>query len=168
MNLSWRSPLFIFFCRSFQTVLLLVFSLQSGYCFICFMSGCRILRHWLLRLCSNMGCGAVIEFTCVNSLMAHCLGKGYMLIVSHGAMAIQGLLYIPNYNFKLRHLTVAGIVLLHNEIIDYVFGMMPIYGKLTNYMDEIGYFTFWLSVFTILLVYHLMFGRKRQGTIKST
>lgn len=94
--------------------------------------------------------------------------ESYMLIVSHGAMAIQGLLYIPNYNFKLRHLAVAGIVLLHNEIIDYVFGMMPIYGKLTDYMDEIGYFTFWLSVFTILLVYHLMFGRKRQGTIKST
>src|SRR5699024_2920331 len=74
--------------------------------------------------------------------------QGYMLIASHAAMAIQGLLYIPNYQFKLKHLTVAGIFLLHNEIIDYVFGMMPIYGSLTQYMNEIGYFTFWLSVFT--------------------
>lgn len=81
--------------------------------------------------------------------------QGYMLIASHAAMAIQGLLYIPNYQFKLKHLTVAGIFLLHNEIIDYVFGMMPIYGSLTQYMNEIGYFTFWLSVFTLVLVYQL-------------
>src|SRR5699024_12618665 len=70
---------------------------------------------------------------------------GYMLIASHAAMAIQVLLYIPNYQFKLKHLTFAGIFLLHNDIIDYVFGMMPIYGSLTQYMNEIGYFTFWLS-----------------------
>ena len=69
-----------------------------------------------------------------------------MLIVSHVGMAIQGLLYAPYYRIKLRHLTVAGIVLLHNEIIDYVFGMMPIYGSLNSYMNEIGYFTFWLSI----------------------
>lgn len=81
--------------------------------------------------------------------------QGYMLIASHGAMAIQGLLYIPNYTFSLRHLTVAGIVLLHNDIIDYVFDMMPIYQSLTEYIGPIGYFTFWLSVFTIILVYQL-------------
>lgn len=82
--------------------------------------------------------------------------QGYMLIASHLAMAIQGLLYIPFYKIKLKHLTVAAIVLLHNDIIDYVFGMMPIYSSLTDYMQQIGYFTFWLSVFTILLVYHLI------------
>lgn len=85
--------------------------------------------------------------------------EGYMLIFSHAAMAIQGLLYIPHYTFKLRHLTIAGIVLLHNEIIDYVFGMMPVYGSLTNYMEQIGYFTFWLSIFTILLTYRLVIHR---------
>lgn len=82
--------------------------------------------------------------------------QGYMLMASHGAMALQGLLYIPYYKIKLKHLTVAGIVLLHNEIIDYVFGMMPIYSSLTDYMKEIGYFTFWLSVFTILITYKLL------------
>lgn len=82
--------------------------------------------------------------------------QGYMLIASHAAMAIQGLLYIPFYKIKLKHLTVAGIVLLHNEIIDYVYGMMPIYSSLTNYMNGIGYFTFWLSVVTILLTYYLL------------
>src|SRR5699024_8079704 len=72
----------------------------------------------------------------------HLVWQGYMLMASHLAMAIQGLLYTPYYRFKLKHLTVAGIVLLHNDIIDYVYGMMPIYGSLTDYMNEIGYFTF--------------------------
>ncbi|MBO1003038.1 DUF1405 domain-containing protein [Pseudogracilibacillus auburnensis] len=86
--------------------------------------------------------------------------QGYMLIASHGAMAIQGLLYAPYYAIKLRHLTIAGIVLLHNDIIDYVFGMMPIYSSLTDYMNEIGYFTFWLSVFTIFITYRITIHNK--------
>lgn len=82
--------------------------------------------------------------------------QGYMLIGSHAAMAIQGLLYLPYYKIKLKHLTVAAIVLLHNEIIDYVFDMMPIYSSLSLYQNEIGYFTFWLSIFTIILIYYLL------------
>ncbi|GGP10509.1 DUF1405 domain-containing protein [Oceanobacillus neutriphilus] len=88
---------------------------------------------------------------------------GYMLIASHLGMAIQGLLYAPYYKIKLRHLTVAGIVVLHNDIIDYVFKQMPIYGDLTKYMNEIGYFTFWLSVVSILLAYYLTIYRKNQN-----
>lgn len=82
--------------------------------------------------------------------------EGYMLIVSHGAMAIQGLIYLPYYKIKLKHLTVAGVFLLHNEIIDYVYGMMPIYSSLSAYQNEIGYFTFWLSIFTLILIYQLL------------
>src|SRR5699024_9035555 len=81
--------------------------------------------------------------------------QGYMLIASHASMAIQGLLYIPNYQFKLNSLTVAGMFIIHNDIIDYVFGMMIIYGSLTQYMNEIGYFTCWLAIFTLVLVYQL-------------
>src|SRR5699024_11169620 len=68
--------------------------------------------------------------------------QGYSLIFYHVAMPIQGLLYIPSYKFELKHLTLAGIILLHNDIIDYVFEMMPIYYSLAHYMDQIGYFTF--------------------------
>src|SRR5690625_3829051 len=88
--------------------------------------------------------------------------QGYMLIVSHGLMSIQGLLYTPFYRIELRHLTVASILLLHNEIIDYVFGMMPIYGSLSTYMNEIGYFTFWLSVATIVISYQLTIKRDEK------
>src|SRR5690625_4768287 len=87
---------------------------------------------------------------------------GYMLIASHAGMAIQGLLYAPYYRIKLRHLTVASIFLLHNEIIDYVFGMMPMYGSLNEYMNEIGYFTFWLSILTIFITYQLTCKRSKQ------
>lgn len=79
--------------------------------------------------------------------------QGYMLIASHGAMAIQGLLYAPYYRIKLRHIMVASVWTLHNEIIDYVFGMMPIYSSLNEYMKEIGYFTFWLSILSIYIAY---------------
>lgn len=84
---------------------------------------------------------------------------GYMLIASHLAMAIQGLLYAPFYRIKIWHIVVAAVFTLHNEIIDYVFGQMPIYGDLSIYMNEIGYFTFWLSIVSILLCYY--FGMKR-------
>src|SRR5699024_10920770 len=87
--------------------------------------------------------------------------QGLMLIASHAGMAIQGLLYTPYYKIKLKHLTIASIFLLHNEIIDYVYDMMPIYGSLTTYMNEIGYFTFWLSVFTIYLCYQLTIKRQQ-------
>lgn len=78
---------------------------------------------------------------------------GYMLMVSHGAMALQAYIYSPLYTFSLRHLTIASIFLLHNEIIDYVYGMMPTYGSLSEYADHIGYFTFWLSIACILFAY---------------
>lgn len=87
--------------------------------------------------------------------------QGYMLIISHGAMAVEGLLYAPYYQIKMRHLAVAGIWTLHNDIVDYVYQMMPIYASLTNYMDRIGYFTFWLSILAILVAYW-MTQRKTQ------
>lgn len=89
--------------------------------------------------------------------------SGYMLILSHAGMAIQGLLYAPFYKINMRHLVVAGIWTLHNDVIDYVFGMMPIYGSLTQYMNEIGYFTFWLSVLSIYIAYKLTIKKKPLG-----
>ncbi|KEZ53026.1 DUF1405 domain-containing protein [Metabacillus indicus] len=81
---------------------------------------------------------------------------GYMLILSHLGMAVQGLLYAPFYRFKAWHLAAAAVWTLHNEIIDYVFGQMPKYSVLMNYLPEIGYFTFWLSLFSIYLAYYFV------------
>ncbi|WP_339185233.1 DUF1405 domain-containing protein [Oceanobacillus sp. FSL W7-1293] len=103
----------------------------------------------------------------VMNLLTVAVGKdigpaGYMLIASHLGMAIQGLLYAPYYKIKLRHLTLAGIIVLHNDIIDYVFGQMPIYSDLTTYMNEIGYFTFWLSIASLLLAYYLTIHKRQR------
>jgi uncharacterized membrane protein YpjA len=76
----------------------------------------------------------------------------YMLIFSHFGMALQGLLYAPYYKIKNWHICVTALWLIHNEIIDYVFGMMPTYSVLAQYENIIGYLTFWLSVLTIYIL----------------
>lgn len=71
---------------------------------------------------------------------------GWMLVVSHFAMAVQAVLYMGNYRFGLWHIAAASIWTMHDVVIDYVFGQMPVYGDLMQHMNAIGYFTFWLTV----------------------
>ena len=54
------------------------------------------------------------------------------------------------YQFNFVHIVIAAIWTLHNDVIDYVFGQMPIYFDLMKHMDKIGYFTFWLSIACIV------------------
>ncbi|MFD1777347.1 DUF1405 domain-containing protein [Fredinandcohnia salidurans] len=86
---------------------------------------------------------------------------GYMLIFSHLGMAIQGLLYAPYYRIKSIHLVIAAIWTLHNDVIDYVFFMMPRYSVLDQYIPQIGYFTFWLSMVSMLITYLLCIKKDR-------
>ncbi len=90
---------------------------------------------------------------------------GWMLIISHFAMAVQAILYIPFYKFGLGHIIIASIWTLHNDVIDYVFGQMPIYSNLMVYMNQIGYFTFWLSIACISLAYFVW--KRRQPLLFS-
>lgn len=90
--------------------------------------------------------------------------QGYMLIVSHFAMAVQGLLYSPYYRFKSWHLAIAAIWTLHNDVIDYLFKMMPRYGVLDLFLVNIGYFTFWLSIASIFISYLLVLRKNRYKT----
>jgi uncharacterized membrane protein YpjA len=85
---------------------------------------------------------------------------GYMLMGSHLAMAIQGILYAPFYRIKLWHIVVTAIWTLHNDVIDYVFFMLPRYPVLDLYTPQIGYFTFWLSIVSIGIAYY--FGMKKN------
>ncbi|MCU9613697.1 DUF1405 domain-containing protein [Caldibacillus lycopersici] len=88
--------------------------------------------------------------------------EGYMLIASHFAMALQGILYSPFYRLKLKHIVIAAIWTLHNDIIDYVFFMYPSYRDLNQFVPQIGYFTFWLSIFSIGLAYYLGIRKNRK------
>jgi len=88
--------------------------------------------------------------------------QGYMLMVSHGGMAMEGVLFASLYAYKLRHLIVAAMWVLHDVIIDYVFGMMPIYSMLMENMEKIGYFTFWLSILSIWIGWKIYDSNKRK------
>ena len=85
---------------------------------------------------------------------------GWMLVGSHFAMAVQAVLYSPLYRFSFGHIVIAAIWTLHNDVIDYVFGQMPIYHELMKHMQQIGYFTFWLSIACIFMAY--AFWKKRE------
>ncbi|UXR79248.1 MULTISPECIES: DUF1405 domain-containing protein [unclassified Staphylococcus] len=77
---------------------------------------------------------------------------GVMLIMSHGIMAIQALIFIPRFRFTLVSLSVALIWVIHNDVIDYVFHQYPVYGSLDRYESLIGYIAFWLSMIPLLYV----------------
>ena len=87
---------------------------------------------------------------------------GWMLIASHFAMAVQGVLYSPLYRFSFIHIAIAAVWTLHNDVIDYVYGQMPIYNDLMNHMEHIGYFTFWLSISCIMLAYRVWKNRTKS------
>lgn len=87
--------------------------------------------------------------------------EGYMLIASHLGMAMQGILYSPFYRIKPWHLIFAAIWTIHNEMIDYVFDMMPHYGDLIQYINYIGYFTFWLSILSIWVGWYFGYRKNR-------
>jgi len=91
---------------------------------------------------------------------------GWMLIGSHFAMAVQAILYIPFYKFGFGHIVIAAIWTLNNDVIDYVFGQMPIYSNIMQYMPQIGYFTFWLSITCIALSYFVWKRRHLTTTIQ--
>ncbi|TCP31625.1 putative membrane protein YpjA [Scopulibacillus darangshiensis] len=90
--------------------------------------------------------------------------ENWMLIFSHGCMAIEGLLYARFYRFKGWHLLIAAIWTVHNDFIDYIFGMAPWYPYLAANIQTIGYLTFWLSLISIGLVY-LLAMRKNKLTL---
>lgn len=100
------------------------------------------------------GIWAVVMNILVYFVQGHLDWAGYMLIASHGAMAIQGILYAPFYRIKWWHLIATAIWTLHNDVIDYVFFMLPSYHMLDEYIPQIGYFTFWLSVLSLGIAYY--------------
>ncbi|RSL33446.1 DUF1405 domain-containing protein [Salibacterium salarium] len=87
--------------------------------------------------------------------------SNYMLIISHFGMALQGLLFAPYYRIKPWHLLVVALWTIHNDIIDYVYGMYPwVSPAISDQISHIGYFTFWLSIFSIAIIYLTSVKRK--------
>lgn len=131
----------LFFC-----LVLIAFLLRTNWPLIEALAVTSLIKYGIWAVGMNIAAGLIgtpLEF------------GNYMLIVSHGCMAIEGLLFIPYYKIRPGHLVFAGIILVHNEIVDYIFHIMPWYPPLEPYEPYIGYWTFWLSIATIGLVYVL-------------
>ncbi|MGD6878240.1 DUF1405 domain-containing protein [Bacillus infantis] len=138
--------------------------------FFCFVLAAFLMRrNWpLLEALAAVtlfkyGVWAVVMNLLVYKVTGELDPIALMLIGSHAAMAVQGILYSPFYRIKWIHLIIAAVWTLHNDVIDYVFFMLPRYPVLNLYTPEIGYFTFWLSIFSLFLVY---WSSIRPGRIK--
>ncbi len=101
------------------------------------------------------GIWAVVMNVLTLFVTGHLSWLGWMLVASHLGMALQGLLFSPLFRVTTVHLIIAAIWTLHNEIIDYVYLQYPVYSQLHLYIQEIGYFTFWLSVFSVFITWFM-------------
>ncbi|WP_413380547.1 DUF1405 domain-containing protein [Alkalihalobacillus sp. 1P02AB] len=102
------------------------------------------------------GIWAVVMNAATGMLGGSLNWQHYMLIFSHAGMALQAIIYSPYFRIKMWHLVVAAIWTLHNDFIDYYFGMHPyLSSHLMPHLDSVMVFTVSLSVFSILTVYYL-------------
>lgn len=100
----------------------------------------------------------------MNALMLNELGTSdsyltamaLMLMVSHGAMAFQALLYVPLMTFRVKELVFVAIWVIHNDVVDYVLGQWPRYPALAEHIQWIGYGSFWLTGLCLLMGYRLV------------
>lgn len=111
----------------------------------------KLIEALALITLVKYGLWAVVMNIWTQFEVGHIGFVGWMLVFSHFAMAVQGVLYLPKYRFNWIHVLIAAVWTLHNDVIDYVFGQMPIYRSLSEHTHTIGYFTFWLSIACILI-----------------
>ncbi len=116
-------------------------------------------KHWPLMEALGFVCLVKYGLWAVGMNIFYMIDQGMLvwgsvaLILTHGFMAVEGILYAPFYRFRIGHFMIAAVWVFHNDVIDYVFGQMPIYMGLEKYLPEIGYATFWLTVFVLWFVY---------------
>ena len=117
------------------------------------LAAVTLIKYGLWAVAMNLAAGAIGD---------QLNWQNYMLIGSHLGMAIQAILYGPFYRMRYWHLLVVAIWTLHNDVIDYIFMMHPwVSSGLIDYIPHIGYFTFWLSIFSLFVVYIIAFKLKR-------
>lgn len=79
-----------------------------------------------------------------------------MLMVSHGAMAVQALLYAPFMTWTIRSFVLTLVWVIHNDVVDYVLGQWPRYPALAEHIMWIGYGSFWLTGLCFFVGYVLV------------
>lgn len=158
-QLAITEPIFLIFVPDSPTASLF-FTIVLGF----WLFGKRIVLVEALAFITliKYGLWAVV----MNLLTLWELGSigwmGWMLVASHFAMAVQAVLYFPFFRFGFLSVWLAAIWTFHNDIIDYLFGQMPIYSTLAEYSDYIGYFTFWLSVSCVSFAFFVTIANRNK------
>ncbi len=81
----------------------------------------------------------------------------YMLMISHGGMALESILYSRHYSIRPVHLIAVAIWTLSNDLLDYTLNIHPWLPPQLEPVDHlIGWFTFALSLFSIALIARLV------------
>ncbi|MGO4271650.1 DUF1405 domain-containing protein [Paenibacillus sp. TAF58] len=90
---------------------------------------------------------------------------GWMLTVSHLAMAVEALLFVRWYKYKLTAITIVAIWTFWNDFMDYERGIFPrLPRELEDNLLTIEWFTVGLSVTGILIAIVCLLIRKKRST----
>lgn len=81
--------------------------------------------------------------------------NGIMLILSHGIMAIEALIYYPRFKITILGGVTAIIWIFHNDLIDYVLMQFPYYPFIDSHLELVAYIAFILSSISIILYFYL-------------
>ena len=149
-QLSRTEPQFLIFVPDSPTASLFFCIAVLGWMF---GKHFKLMEALALITLVKYGIWAVVMNLLTLAEMGSIGAVGWMLVFSHGLMAVQAILYMGKYRFGIIHIVIAAIWTLHNDVIDYVFGQMPTYSVLSQYASQIGYFTFWLSILCIVIAF---------------
>lgn len=152
-QLAITPPQFLLFVPDSPTAslfflfVLLAFLMKRNWPLMEALAAVTLVKYGIWAVAMNIGAGMTGDI--LN-------WKNYMLIFSHLGMAVQAVLYAPYYRIKPWHIIIVAIWTLHNDMIDYVYGMHPWVSRgMLEQIEHVGYFTFWLSIFSLALVYFL-------------
>lgn len=92
----------------------------------------------------------------------------YMLMFSHGGMAVEALLYARFYSIRIKHIVYIAVWTLLNDLLDYSLEIHPWFSQvLEKYHVQVGWATFLLSLLTLSLFYVLSALYRKKSTGES-
>jgi uncharacterized membrane protein YpjA len=92
-------------------------------------------------------CGVILTYGAADGYIEP---SNWMLLLSHGAMAVEVILYNFAYRFDWRYLWLGAVWLLYNDFVDYVYGIHP-YLKDDRFLSDVMFWTPMLTIVTIVL-----------------
>ena len=115
-----------------------------------------ILEAFAAVTCFKYGVWAVAVILVSAGLGDPLYPEHYMLMFSHGGMAVEALLYARFYSIRFKHILYIATWTILNDLLDYSLEIHPWFSQvLEQYHVQVGWVTFLLSLFTLGLFYAL-------------